>query len=249
MSEVVLETKDLSMEFPDGTQALKNVTLTIKKGELVSIIGPSGAGKSTFMRSLNMLNKPTEGQIVFEGENVLKARGKQLRQIRRRIGMVFQHFNLIKRSPTYQNVLHGRLGYLPSLKGGLGRFSEEDTRQALEILRRVGLEDQAFKRADELSGGQQQRVGIAQAIAQTPSLLLADEPIASLDPSSSENVMTYLKNVCQEDGLTSIVNLHQVDFAKKFAHRIIGIKAGEVVFDGSPKELTEGITNYLYYSK
>lgn len=249
MSEVVLETKDLSMEFPDGTQALKNVTLTIKKGELVSIIGPSGAGKSTFMRSLNMLNKPTEGQIVFEGENVLKARGKQLRQIRRRIGMVFQHFNLIKRSPTYQNVLHGRLGYMPSLKGGLGRFSEEDTRQALEILRRVGLEDQAFKRADELSGGQQQRVGIARAIAQTPSLLLADEPIASLDPSSSENVMTYLKNVCQEDGLTSIVNLHQVDFAKKFAHRIIGIKAGEVVFDGSPKELTEGITNYLYYSK
>ncbi|SES36770.1 phosphonate ABC transporter ATP-binding protein [Salipaludibacillus aurantiacus] len=249
MSEVVLETKDLSMVFPDGTQALKNVTLTIKKGELVSIIGPSGAGKSTFMRSLNMLNKPTDGQIVFEGENVLKARGKQLRQIRRRIGMVFQHFNLIKRSPTYQNVLHGRLGYMPSLKGGLGRFSEEDTRQALEILRRVGLEDQAFKRADELSGGQQQRVGIARAIAQTPSLLLADEPIASLDPSSSENVMTYLKNVCQEDGLTSIVNLHQVDFAKKFAHRIIGIKAGEVVFDGSPKELTEGITNHLYYSK
>lgn len=248
MPEIVLETKKLSMVFPDGTQALNNIDITIRKGELVSIIGPSGAGKSTFMRSLNLLNKPTSGSITFEGEQLLKAKGKQLRYIRRRIGMIFQHFNLIKRSPTYQNVLHGRLGYMSSFKGAFGRFSETDTKEALDILRRVGLEEQAFKRADELSGGQQQRVGIARAIAQTPSLLLADEPIASLDPSSSENVMNYLKTVCQEDGLTSIVNLHQVDFAKKFAHRIIGIKSGEVVFDGSPKELTDGITNHLYYS-
>ncbi|OIJ21285.1 phosphonate ABC transporter ATP-binding protein [Anaerobacillus alkalidiazotrophicus] len=249
MSDIVLQTNSLGMTFPDGTRALNNINLTIRKGELVSIIGPSGAGKSTFMRSINLLNKPTEGTIMFEGEEVSKAKGKKLRLIRRQIGMVFQHFNLIKRSPTYQNVLHGRLGYMSSFKGGLGRFSEEDTRQALNILRRVGLEEQAFKRADELSGGQQQRVGIARAIAQSPSLLLADEPIASLDPSSSENVMNYLKTVCEEDGLTSIVNLHQVDFAKKFANRIIGIKAGEVIFDGSPKELTDGIINYLYYNK
>ncbi|MFA9560013.1 phosphonate ABC transporter ATP-binding protein [Evansella sp. AB-rgal1] len=249
MSEVMLETKNVSMVFPDGTEALKNINIKIHRGELVSIIGPSGAGKSTFMRSLNLLNVPTSGEIVFEGENVTKAKGKQLRHIRRRIGMIFQHFNLIKRSPTYQNVLHGRLGYMPSLKGGFGRFSEEDTEEALAILERVGLGQQAFKRADELSGGQQQRVGIARAIAQSPSLILADEPIASLDPSSSENVMNYLKKVCQEDGITSIVNLHQVDFAKQFADRIIGIKAGEVVFDGKPKELTDGIINHLYYDK
>ncbi|WP_082393924.1 phosphonate ABC transporter ATP-binding protein [Bacillus sp. JCM 19034] len=249
MSEVLLETKSLGMTYADGTEALKGIDLTIKKGELVSIIGPSGAGKSTFMRSLNLLNQPTHGSILFQGNDITKAKGKRLRQIRRAIGMVFQHFNLIKRSPTYQNVLHGRLGYMSSIKGGLGLFSEEDTRQALEILRRVGLEDQAFKRADELSGGQQQRVGIARAIAQSPSLILADEPIASLDPSTSEDVMNYLKKVCQEDGLTSIVNLHQVDFAKKFADRIIGIKSGEVVFDGTPKELTDGITNHLYFEK
>lgn len=249
VSEVLLETKSLGMTFPDGTEALKGIDIAIKSGELVSIIGPSGAGKSTFMRSLNILNQPTQGSILFKGEDITKAKGKRLRQIRRAIGMVFQHFNLIKRSPTYLNVLHGRLGYMSSIKGGFGLFSEEDTRQALEILRRVGLEDQAFKRADELSGGQQQRVGIARAIAQSPSLILADEPIASLDPSTSEDVMNYLKKVCQEDGLTSIVNLHQVDFAKKFADRIIGIKSGEVVFDGTPKELTEGIINHLYFEK
>ncbi|MCR6097853.1 phosphonate ABC transporter ATP-binding protein [Salipaludibacillus agaradhaerens] len=248
MQETLLEVKNVTMVFPDGTEALKGINFTIKKGELVSIIGPSGAGKSTLMRSLNLLNKPTEGSISFEGEDVIAAKGRQLRHIRRRIGMVFQHFNLVKRSPAYLNVLHGRLGYVSTIKGGLGRFSEADTRGALEILRRVGLEDQAFKRADELSGGQQQRVGIARAIAQSPSLLLADEPIASLDPSSSENVMVYLKSVCQEDGLTSIVNLHQVDFAKQFADRIIGVKAGEIVFDGTPRELTDGITDYLYYS-
>ncbi|QKS73323.1 phosphonate ABC transporter ATP-binding protein [Paenalkalicoccus suaedae] len=249
VSDAVLQLKDVEMTFPDGTQALRGISLTIKKGELVSIIGPSGAGKSTFMRSLNRLNTPTAGSIVFEGQDVMRARGKELREIRRRIGMVFQHFNLIKRSQTYHNVLHGRLGYMPTLKGSFGRFSKEDTEKAFEVLRRVGLEEHMFKRADELSGGQQQRVGIARAIIQEPSLLLADEPIASLDPSSSENVMNYLKQVCEEDGLTSIVNLHQVDFAKKFAHRIIGIKAGEVVFDGAPRELTDGIIDYLYYKK
>ncbi|MCZ0702295.1 phosphonate transport system ATP-binding protein [Natronobacillus azotifigens] len=248
MAEVMLETKDVSMVFPDGTKALKNINVKIHRGELVSVIGPSGAGKSTLLRSINLLNHPTGGEIIFEGENVAKAKGKELRHIRRRIGMIFQHFNLIKRSPTHQNVLHGRLGYMSSLKGGFGRFSDQDMSEALAILDRVGLADQAFKRADELSGGQQQRVGIARAIAQSPSLILADEPIASLDPSSSENVMNYLQRISREDGITTIVNLHQVDFAKQFADRIIGIKAGEVVFDGKPKELTEGIINHLYYA-
>lgn len=248
MAEEILQVNNLKMVYPDGTEALKGIDISIAKGELVSIIGPSGAGKSTFMRSLNRLNQPTSGSIIIDGEDVMKARGTQLRHIRRKIGMVFQHFNLVKRSPTYQNVLHGRLGYMGALKGGFGRFTEQDTRDALEILKRVGLEDQAFKRADELSGGQQQRVGIARAIAQRPTLLLADEPIASLDPASATNVMGYLKRVCEEDGLTSIVNLHQVDFAKSFADRIIGIHAGKVVFDGAPDELTEGAITRIYHT-
>lgn len=246
MAETIVQVSNLGMVYPDGTEALKGIDLSIRKGELVSIIGPSGAGKSTFMRSLNRLNEPTSGSIVIDGEDVIKARGKQLRHIRRNIGMVFQHFNLVRRSPTYKNVLHGRLGYMNAIKGGFGRFTEQDTRDALEVLKRVGLEDQAFKRADELSGGQQQRVGIARAIAQSPSLLLADEPIASLDPASAANVMGYLKQVCEEDGLTSIVNLHQVDFAKGFADRIIGIKAGEIVFDGTSEELTEEAITQIY---
>lgn len=247
MAKTVVQVKNLGMVYPDGTEALSNINISVQQGELISIIGPSGAGKSTFMRSLNRLNEPTSGSIIFEGDDVMKAKGKKLRNIRRNIGMVFQHFNLVKRSPTYQNVLHGRLGYMSTLKGGFGRFSKQDTQDALSLLKRVGLEDQAFKRVDELSGGQQQRVGIARAIAQRPSLLLADEPIASLDPASATNVMDYLKRVCEEDGLTSIVNLHQVDFAKNFANRIIGIKAGKVVFDGAPEDLTPRAVDQIYH--
>lgn len=246
MAEAIVQVNNLGMVYPDGTEALKNINLTIGKGELVSIIGPSGAGKSTFMRSLNLLNRPSSGSVIIDGEDIMKVRGKKLRHVRRKIGMVFQHFNLVKRSPAYKNVLHGKLGYMDALKGGFGRFTEQDTKEVLEILKRVGLEDQAFKRADELSGGQQQRVGIARAIAQNPSLLLADEPIASLDPASAANVMHFLKQVCEEDGLTSIVNLHQVDFAKEFADRIIGIKAGEVMFDGTAEELTDVAITQIY---
>ncbi|MBP1968510.1 phosphonate transport system ATP-binding protein [Virgibacillus natechei] len=247
MEDVFLETRELTKVYLDGTEALKKISLTFKQGELVSIIGPSGAGKSTFLRSINCLNKPTSGEVLFQNQNITRANGKKLRLIRRQIGMVFQDFNLIKRSSTIRNVLHGRLGYMSSLKGGIGRFSEYDVHEGLAILKRVGLEDHAFKRADELSGGQQQRVGIARAIAQKPSLILADEPIASLDPSSSNNVMNYLKKISEEDGITTIVNLHQVDFAKHFAHRIIGIKAGEVVFDGRPNELSNLMIDDIYF--
>ncbi|WP_249869580.1 phosphonate ABC transporter ATP-binding protein [Oceanobacillus saliphilus] len=246
MTDIFLETRNLKKVYPDGTEALKNITLTFNKGELVSIIGPSGAGKSTFLRSINRLNQPSSGEVIFQNEQITNVKGKKLLLVRRQIGMIFQDFNLIKRSTTVRNVLHGRLGYMSSLKGAFGRFSEEDVKEALAILRRVGLEDHAFKRADELSGGQQQRVGIARAIAQKPALILADEPIASLDPSSSSNVMNYLKTISEEDGITTIVNLHQVDVAKRFASRIIGIKAGEVVFDGKPNELTEQRINEIY---
>lgn len=246
MGEALLEVKQLGKVYPDGTEALKNINITINKKEFVSVIGPSGAGKSTFLRSINKLNDPTSGEIIFLNQNITKAKGKELRKIRIQIGMIFQGFNLVKRSQTVKNVLHGRLGYMSSIKGSLGLFSKDDVEDALEVLVRVGLEQQAFKRADELSGGQQQRVGIARAIAQNPAMILADEPIASLDPTSSENVMQYLKKICVEDGITTIVNLHQVDYAKRFSDRIIGIKAGSVVFDGKPSELTDGITHYIY---
>lgn len=249
MAEIFLETRDLAKVYPDGTEALKKISLSFKRGELVSIIGPSGAGKSTFLRSINHLNPPTSGDVIFQGKNITTAKGKNLRLIRRQIGMIFQGFNLINRSNTIRNVLHGRLGYISTFKGGLGRFSKTDVMEAFLILERVGLSDHAFKRADELSGGQQQRVGIARAIAQKPSLILADEPIASLDPASSENVMKYLKRISEEDGITTIVNLHQVDFAKQFADRIIGIKAGEVVFDGQPKELSKSTIEHIYFQE
>lgn len=246
MSEPILTIKDLKKVYKDGTEALKGISIQVNKGEFVSIIGSSGAGKSTLLRCINRLNDSTSGSIVFNGMDVTSAKGKNLRAIRRQIGMVFQGFNLIMRSQTITNVLHGRLGYMSSFKGAFGLFSEEDTKKALALLARVGLKDQAYKRADELSGGQQQRVGVARALAQEPLLLLADEPIASLDPTSSEKVMGYMKQICEEDGITAIVNLHQVDFAKRFSSRIIGIKAGEVFFDGPPSELTDEVIEKLY---
>lgn len=247
MTQQILEIENLMKTYPDGTSALKNVSLSIKKGELIAIIGSSGAGKSTLLRCINKLIPATSGSIQFDGTyEVTKARGKELRNIRRQIGMVFQHFNLIQRSPTIKNVLHGRLGYMSSIRGGLGMFSESDTKDALALLARVGLEEQAFKRADELSGGQQQRVGIARALAQKPLLLLADEPIASLDPASAERVMGHMKSIAIEDGITTIVNLHQVDFAQKFATRIIGINGGKVEFDGLPSELTKDVIDKIY---
>jgi phosphonate transport system ATP-binding protein len=249
MAEVFLKTRNLAKVYPDGTKALKNISLSFNQGELVSIIGPSGAGKSTFLRSINHLNPPTSGDVIFQDKNITMAKGKNLRLIRRQIGMIFQGFNLINRSATIHNVLHGRLGYMSTLKGGFGKFSKNDITEAFRILERVGLSEHAFKRADELSGGQQQRVGIARAIAQNPSLILADEPIASLDPASAEKVMKYLKSISEEDGITTIVNLHQVDFAKKFADRIVGIKAGEVVFDGKPSELSMSDIEHIYFQE
>lgn len=246
MTKTILDIKNLNKVYPDGTQALNNLNLTLNEGEFVIVIGLSGAGKSSLLRSINRLVEPTSGSIIFKGEEVVTANKNEIRQIRRQIGMIFQHYNLIKRTSAVQNVLHGRLGYISTLKGALGRFPKHDVEHALSILKRVGLADQAFKRADELSGGQQQRVGISRAIAQNPSLIMADEPIASLDPASSKNVMSYLKKICKEDGITSIVNLHQVEFATEFADRIIGIKAGQIVFDGRPYELTADKIELIY---
>ncbi|WP_257009930.1 phosphonate ABC transporter ATP-binding protein [Evansella halocellulosilytica] len=242
----LLKIEELKKVYGDGTEAIKSLSVTIKRGELVAVIGPSGAGKSTFLRCINRLEEPSSGKIVFNRTDIVTAKGRKLKEMRRQIGMIFQHFNLIKRVPAVKNVLHGRLGYTFWLRGGLGLFTENDTREALALLRKVGLEEHAFKRADELSGGQQQRVGIARALAQKPSLILADEPIASLDPSSSEKVMHDLKSISVEEGITTLINLHQVEIAKDFADRVIAINRGEIVFDGPPHTLTKTSIEQIY---
>ncbi len=230
----------------DNFLALKNINLSIKKGEFVAIIGSSGAGKSTLLRSINAMNPLTSGNMIFDGEDISKLSGGKLRKVRREIGMIFQHYNLIERLSVMQNVLHGRLGYMSDFKGFFELYSEQDKAKALNILKRLGLDEHCYKKASELSGGQKQRVGISRALAQNPKLILADEPIASLDPKSSEIVMETLKNICLEDNITCIVNLHQVEFAKNYATRIIGMKNGVIVFDNTPENLTEEIINEIY---
>ncbi|WP_062047132.1 phosphonate ABC transporter ATP-binding protein [Bacillus sp. JCM 19034] len=245
----ILSIKNLVKVYGEKTRALNGISLDFYPGEFIVVIGPSGAGKSTFIRCINRLVDPTEGQIVFAGKNLEKLGARKLRKERSKIGMIFQHYNLIGRTNVIKNVLHGRLYNTPIYKSIFGLFSHEDKKEAIELLEKVGLEDQIYKRANALSGGQMQRVGICRALLQRPKLLLADEPIASLDPKSANIVMEQLHNISTEKKLTCIVNLHQVDYAMKFATRIIGIKKGEVVFDGAPAQLTEEMTQHIYEGK
>lgn len=244
----LLEIKDLKKNY-GKTNALNGVDVSFEEGEFVVVIGPSGAGKSTFIRCINRLIDPSGGQIIFEGENIEAVKNAKLRNVRRNIGMIFQNYNLVDRSNVLKNVLHGRLGYMPVIKSLLNLYDECDKIKAVELLEKVGIKDQMYKRADELSGGQKQRVGICRALLQEPKLLLADEPIASLDPKSANIVMDSLYDNTREKGLTVIVNLHQVDFAKKYATRIVGMKKGKLVFDGKPDELTDEMIRYIYEGK
>lgn len=247
--EPFLQVKHLQKVYPDGTQALHDISFDVKQGEFAVIIGPSGAGKSTILRSINRLVEPSRGTVLFKGKNLTQARHRELRQARREIAMIFQGFHLVKRMSVLQNVLHGRLGSIGNLRGALGLFSKRDIEEAWYLLERLGLTDHAYKRAGELSGGQQQRVAIARALAQHPSLLLADEPIASLDPATSETIMNYLYKICHEDGITCLVNLHQVDVAKVYSSRIIGIQNGHKTFDGTPHILTDESIQAIYNQK
>ncbi|TYP72040.1 phosphonate ABC transporter ATP-binding protein [Paenibacillus methanolicus] len=247
--EPLLSIQQLTKQYNKQHTALAGISLDVSRGEFVAVIGPSGAGKSTLLRSINRLAEPTSGSIAFEGVRVEQARKKELRQVRANIGMIFQHYNLVYRLSVLENVLHGRLGHMSSFAGMFSRYSEADKEEAIRLLRKVGLENEIYKRADELSGGQKQRVGICRALAQKPSLILADEPIASLDPRSSKIVMDALRANCEEQGITCLVNLHQVDVAKRYATRIVGIKAGKVVFDGPPSELHEGYIEHIYEGK
>lgn len=246
IAQPILTVSALKKTYKDGTVALRGVDFTVKAGEIVGIIGSSGAGKSTLMRCINRLIEPSDGYVYFDGIDVTKSNKHQLRYVRRQMGMIFQSFNLIARSTVLGNVLNGRLGYMDSVRGALGIFSKQDIEDAMSILERVGLVNQAHKRADELSGGQQQRVGIARALAQNPKLILADEPIASLDPVTSENIMDYIYRICKEDGITCLINLHQVEFAKRYADRIIGIRAGRRVFEGRAQDLAQDVVQEIY---
>ncbi|CAM4380621.1 phosphonate ABC transporter ATP-binding protein [Paenibacillus typhae] len=245
----ILKVEGLVKAYTGGTLALKGIDLTVEEGEFIAVIGPSGAGKSTLLRSINRLIEPTEGTVAFLGEVMNSNSKRSLRRWRAQIGMIFQHYNLVNRSSVLENVLHGRLGYMSPLAGVLGRYSEEDKQAAVDLLTKVGLGNEVFKRADELSGGQMQRVGISRAIMQQPKLILADEPIASLDPKSSSVVMDTIYENCRSRGIACLVNLHQVEVAKKYATRIVGIKGGAKVFDGSPEELTEEMIYDIYQGK
>jgi phosphonate transport system ATP-binding protein len=213
---------------------------------MIGVIGPSGAGKSTLLRCINRLVVPTAGSIFIEGEEITGASAAGVRKLRRRVGMIFQHHNLVARLTVMQNVMHGRLGYMNTLDGILGRYAETDKLRALAILKQTGLEDFLYHRAAELSGGQRQRVGIVRALMQQPSALLCDEPIASLDPASAQVVMELIRNVCRKNNIACIVNLHQVDAALKYADRIIGMFEGEIVYDGSVTELTQPVIEKIY---
>ena len=226
----MIRLQEVSHQYVNGTQALKNLNLEFGGQHFTALIGPSGAGKSTLMRVLNGLVRPSKGRVWLEGTEITNAGDRVVRLERRKIGMVFQQFNLVKRLTAFENVLIGRLGFMDTLRSSLKAYSRTDRQLAMQMLERVGMADQAWQRADTLSGGQQQRVGIARALAQQPKLILADEPISALDPKSSEQVMNLLREIQRQDGIAVLTNLHHLDAVRDYAERVVGLRAGEVVF-------------------
>jgi phosphonate transport system ATP-binding protein len=233
----MFEVKSLTKIYGDGTVALHDVSFEVADGEFLIIIGLSGSGKSTLLRCINRLIDPTEGQILWDGVDITAAEQTELREIRRQIGMIFQHFNLVKRSPVLTNVLAGRLGYVNPWSSILHSFPDEDREMAMRALERMGIADQAHKRADELSGGQQQRVGIARALMQQPRMILADEPVASLDPVLAHSILERLEELNQEEKITILCSLHYLDLVQQYATRVIGLRDGEIVYRGTREEI------------
>ena len=232
--------------YSNGLHALKNVSLEIKQGEFVAIIGLSGAGKSTLLRTINRMHDISEGSLTVNGQEVNDLSGKDLRKFRRKVGMVFQSFNLVTRTTVINNVLTSRVPDMPLWKSIIGLYSKEDKVIALEALDKVGILDKAYVRADQLSGGQQQRVALARTLAQKPEIILADEPVAALDPITAKQVMDDFKNINKELNMSVLINIHHVDLALKYADRVIGIKAGEIVYDGPSAEVDSEVLKQIY---
>jgi phosphonate transport system ATP-binding protein len=235
----MLEVRNLTKIYAGEVLALDNVSFKVEQGEFLAVIGLSGSGKSTLLRCINRLVEPTKGDVIWNGFNITQASQDELLRYRRKIGMVFQHFNLVNRSKVITNVLAGRLGYVNPVLSLINRFPKEDFSIAMKQLERVGIANQAYKRADELSGGQQQRVGIARAMVQEPEMILADEPVASLDPVLAHSIMQYLESINKEDGVMILCSLHFLDLVHRYADRAIALNEGILMFDGPPEEIDD----------
>ena len=242
----MIEFKHVSKTYPNGVKGLEDVNLTIDQGEFVAIIGLSGAGKSTLIRTINRMIDITDGQLTVDGVDVMTLRGKSLRRFRRKIGMIFQSFNLVTRSTAIKNVLTSMVPDMNFFSVLLGLFTKKQKMQALEVLDKVGILDKAYTRYDQLSGGQQQRVALARTLNQSPTIILADEPVAALDPVTAHQVMNDFKRINEEMNISILINIHHVDLALKYATRVIGIRAGRIVFDGPIASVTQELLDEVY---
>ena len=245
----MIEFKNVSKRYPNGFEALKHIDLSIEQGEFVAIIGLSGAGKSTLIRTINRMHDITSGTLTVDGTDVMSLHGKSLRSFRRRIGMIFQSFNLISRTTVIKNVLTAFVPDLPWWRATFGIFTREEKMKALEALDKVGILDKAFVRADQLSGGQQQRVALARTLAQNPQIILADEPVASLDPVTAKQVMDDFKRINKEMNISVLINIHHVELALQYADRVVGIRAGEIVYDGPVNRVDQEVLDSIYQGR
>lgn len=245
----MIEFKNVSKRYPNGFEALKNINLTIEQGEFVAIIGLSGAGKSTLIRTINRMHDITSGSLTVDGTDVMSLHGKSLRAFRRKIGMIFQSFNLITRTTVIKNVLTAFVPDLPWWRATFGVFTKEEKMKALESLDKVGILDKAFVRADQLSGGQQQRVALARTLAQNPQIILADEPVAALDPVTAKQVMDDFKRINKDMNISVLINIHHVELALQYADRVVGIRAGEIVYDGPVDKVDQQVLDSIYQGR
>ena len=245
----MIEFKNVGKKYPNGFEGLKHVNLTIDQGEFVAIIGLSGAGKSTLIRTINRMHDITEGTLTVNGTDVMSLQGKNLRAFRRKIGMIFQSFNLVTRTTVIKNVLTAFVPDLPWWRAFFGVFTKEEKLKALEALDKVGILDKAFVRTDQLSGGQQQRVALARTLAQNPEIILADEPVAALDPVTAKQVMDDFDRINKEMKITVLINIHHVDLALKYASRVIGLRAGEVIYDGPSPNVDQAVLDKIYQGR
>ncbi len=246
---VMIEFKNATKRYPNGVVGLKDVTLNIEQGEFVAVIGLSGAGKSTLIRTVNRMHDVTGGQVIVDDTDVMTLKGKSLRKFRRKVGMIFQSFNLVNRSSVIRNVLSSNVPDMSKLAIFLGYFNKKQELNALETLDKVGILDKAYTRCDQLSGGQQQRVALARTLNQNPKIILADEPVASLDPVMADVVMSDFKRINKDMNITIIINIHHVELALKYADRVIGIRAGEIVYDGKAKDVDQKVLDQIYDKK